>query len=566
VYNAATNTTTANATIASDTTASIVFRNTKRTASSATNTGLTNIKLMRPSSYGSSTPYSTSTVFTTPIKNLIAQFGAIRFMDYSAVNSNAAVNWADRVSPTGNQTGSGSGYGWQGRGAAWEYTIMLANETDRDAWITVPSEATDDYVKKLAELWKNGSTVDGVTYPGLESGRKLYVEYSNEVWNYAGAFQQTFRNANAAETEVVNSNFSSNLFFSGDSTARDSNDTTHYQDRFRWGARRVARRTYEISNIFREVWGDSAMMTTIRPVLAWQQGNGSETARLRFQMLDRLTASSGKPASYYIWGGGGSAYYNPDNESNSLTLDNIWDSATFNLSNWAKNMEVDAGWTLVYDLKRVAYEGGPSMDNTGHSESIKKQAWGDDRMKQELIEHQNMWDSYGGDLLMYFDSTANANTEYYQWGFTTDPTDLSTTKMQGIASINSGSRAALALGLSVPATFKAASYLYTYDYDNHDKSANVISGYSSSNYTRFLPYALRSSTARNYNLTISYASSSGATAKITVNGSVIGNISLSGSSAQTTSSALSIPLRAGLNGLKLEITSGSADLYSLSVQ
>ena len=40
----------------------------------------------------------------------------------------------------------------------------------------------------MVDVMLNGSTVDGVTYAGLNSACKLYVEFSNETWNTASGF------------------------------------------------------------------------------------------------------------------------------------------------------------------------------------------------------------------------------------------------------------------------------------------------------------------------------------------------------------------------------------------
>jgi hypothetical protein len=75
VYNAATNTTTADM-VVTDTGAqnfNITFSNTRRTSTNATNTGVTNVRLMRPTFVGSSTSFAESTLFTPYMKNACSQ-------------------------------------------------------------------------------------------------------------------------------------------------------------------------------------------------------------------------------------------------------------------------------------------------------------------------------------------------------------------------------------------------------------------------------------------------------------------------------------------------------------
>jgi len=58
-------------------------------------------------------------------------------------------------------------------GVAFEYMVNLANTTDKDFWLTVPTAADDDFVVQLATLLKNT----------LNPNLKIYIEYSNETWN-----------------------------------------------------------------------------------------------------------------------------------------------------------------------------------------------------------------------------------------------------------------------------------------------------------------------------------------------------------------------------------------------
>ena len=69
--------------------------------------------------------------------------------------------------------------------------MQLANTLHTNVWISVPAHATDDYVRQLATLLKNG----------LASDLKIYLEYSNEVWNTS--FEQNRYNRSAAGAEVV---------------------------------------------------------------------------------------------------------------------------------------------------------------------------------------------------------------------------------------------------------------------------------------------------------------------------------------------------------------------------
>ncbi|MFW8595354.1 hypothetical protein [Cribrihabitans neustonicus] len=97
-------------------------------------------------------------------------FAALRFMDWMATNNSDQTGWEDRPRV--------SDYTWARKGVPAEVMVALANELQADAWFNMPHMADDTYVRRFAEL----------AAEGLEAGRRSYVEYSNEVWNWQ--FQQ----------------------------------------------------------------------------------------------------------------------------------------------------------------------------------------------------------------------------------------------------------------------------------------------------------------------------------------------------------------------------------------
>jgi hypothetical protein len=538
----------------------LTFTNTRRTSSSATNTGITNARLMRPTSSGAGTSYPTSTNFTTPIKNLIKKFGTIRFMDFLATNGNAQVNWSDRVPPTyASYVVAAPGYGWEGKGCPWEYAVILCNETGKDMWICLPAGATDTYITNVANLIAFGS--DGANpyagpqanpvYPPLNSNLKLYVEYSNEVWNTAGAFTQSGTNHTAAISEVK----------AGGSPLNFDGDTSDWN----WAARRTAKRTVEISTIFRRVFGSGAMMARVRPVLESQEGYVAFWLLQQTHMLEDYYNCASRvarphPPSYYIYGGGGSAYYNPDNGSDALSLSNIWTSSTFANATWAPVCQSEAGYTLPVYGKRVAYEGGPSMDNTGHSESIKSQAWADPGMTTCVSSHQTAWDQNGGDLLAYFQSTGD-----YQWAFAHDPAVLNTPKLLAIDSINSSAQAAGTYGVAIPGIVSAAAY-------NSPESwagANPGSLSANGNWT-WTGYVVNNAATSAFSIKLN-AGSSGPTntAEIYIDGGLIGTIAIpntgSNSTYQDSATLTTSTLAAGTHGVLLKASAGNFGVHTISI-
>ena len=96
---------------------------------------------------------------------------AVRFMDWQLTNGSQVARWNERPDP-GDAT-------WTRRGVPLETCIDLANQLGADPWICIPHRADDDFVRKT------GAVVRARLAPGL----KVWLEYSNELWN--GGFEQT---------------------------------------------------------------------------------------------------------------------------------------------------------------------------------------------------------------------------------------------------------------------------------------------------------------------------------------------------------------------------------------
>lgn len=105
----------------------------------------------------------------------IAPFQVLRFMDWMHTNNSSVSRWSDRKLP-GYFTYGGD------NGIPYELIIQLANQTKKDVWICVPHAADDDYIYELAQLFKMQ----------LDTQVVVYLEYSNEVWNWI--FEQAHYN------------------------------------------------------------------------------------------------------------------------------------------------------------------------------------------------------------------------------------------------------------------------------------------------------------------------------------------------------------------------------------
>ncbi|MGC4032043.1 MAG: hypothetical protein QM754_09980 [Tepidisphaeraceae bacterium] len=385
---------------------------------------MTNIQVMRPTTAGGSTPYSFDTTFTNQSKAIYSKVGTLRFMDYLATNNSTQQNWTDRVKPTDIKLNPTMARSSRGKGGPLELAVQLGNETGKDIWINIPAGASDDYVTKVAQLIKYGS--DGTNpytspqanpvFKPLASGLKVYLEYSNETWNTDFLQNQQIRDLAKAELAAeVASPATGPLEFSGGTSL----------DEYRLAQRYGAMRTKQISDIFGQVYGTSELTKTVRPILSWQYGNGTDSANQATLVLDGYYnnakgafVSNPQKISSYIYGGGSAMYYSPSSSNSTLTVDKIvTEPATQTAARTAKIVK-DLAFTTTFGIKRVAYEGGLSLDPGGSTDTadliaIKQAALADARMTQLTVTNHNTWTNQGGDLLVYYFAS-----DQYKFGFT----------------------------------------------------------------------------------------------------------------------------------------------------
>ncbi|WP_229664722.1 hypothetical protein, partial [Sphingomonas metalli] len=118
-------------------------------------------------------------MFSAETVESLKPYGVLRYLDWSAVNGNPQnVVWSKRTRVEDlNQA-------MAPLGVALEYQIALANRLNAEPWFNIPWNADEDYVRRMAQL----------VHDGIPSNRQVYVELSNEVWNFSfGATAQAQR-------------------------------------------------------------------------------------------------------------------------------------------------------------------------------------------------------------------------------------------------------------------------------------------------------------------------------------------------------------------------------------
>lgn len=103
-------------------------------------------------------------------------FATVRFIQPQNANSTDEVRWSDRRTlDHARQAAYATDFQ---NGLAPEYIVQTANELQSNAWIALPHQADDDYIRNLATLVRDQ----------LDPNLKVYIEWSNEVWNYTPGF------------------------------------------------------------------------------------------------------------------------------------------------------------------------------------------------------------------------------------------------------------------------------------------------------------------------------------------------------------------------------------------
>ena len=142
--------------------------------SSDINDPISNMRLLLP---GTESTYQTQP-FNQDWIDELSDFRTIRFMDWGHTNnwgqpdpwtwqSPTLVDWSERT-PVGFYTYSGT------KGVPYELMAELINDLGVDGWVCVPHTASNNYISNMADFFRDN----------VDSDRHIYVEYSNEIWNW----------------------------------------------------------------------------------------------------------------------------------------------------------------------------------------------------------------------------------------------------------------------------------------------------------------------------------------------------------------------------------------------
>ncbi|TAG97187.1 MAG: cellulose-binding protein [Oscillatoriales cyanobacterium] len=112
--------------------------------------------------------YQKGEIFNPLFIEKIKKFKVLRFMDWMGTNGSEQKAWSNRPKP------DNLSYAYRGN-VPIEVMVTLANKIQAKPWFNMPHMAADEYMTNFAKMVKDS----------LDPKLKVYVEYSNEVWNWS---------------------------------------------------------------------------------------------------------------------------------------------------------------------------------------------------------------------------------------------------------------------------------------------------------------------------------------------------------------------------------------------
>lgn len=263
-------------------------------------------------------------VFTPIFLERLGGFGVLRFMDWMHTNNSTLRTWADRPLVTDAV--------YSIKGVPLELIVRLANTLQADAWLNIPHDADEDFIRKMAVLVRDTLSPD----------LKVYLEYSNETWN--GQFLQAF----------YVSEEGGRLQLAGN-------------DRFWGGLRYHAQRAVAAFTIWEEVFGGTDRLVRVLASQAANNWTGEQIAEWQdaYQHADALAIapyfSCDDPA-------------NPDNVAGVLAagVEALVEQQVRNVSAGGcalDYIQANLDITKRFGLSLIAYEGGQHLAGYGGTEN-----------------------------------------------------------------------------------------------------------------------------------------------------------------------------------------------------
>jgi len=300
-------------------------------------------------------------LFNNVFLDRLRNYKTIRFMDWMATNGDWSPKGGSRQQRWGARPKPDDARWSNTHGVPLEIMAALANALKADAWFSMPHLADDEYIQNFAEM------ASRLLAPEL----KIYVEYSNEVWN------RGFAQARYAEAQGLSLALSTN--------PKEAHVRYH------------AKRSVEIF----EIWAKVLPKQRLTRVLGSQATNlwFSESA-LSYGNTAKHTDALGIAPYFSVKG---------DEPTRAMTLDELFSALESTALPRAKEYMVRQKVVAQkFGITLIAYEAGQHLVAAGSLRSdpvlnaLFDSANRDPRMGTLYSQYLRDWSESGGGLLMHF--------------------------------------------------------------------------------------------------------------------------------------------------------------------
>ena len=341
--------------------------------------------------------HDSSALFLPQFIALLKPFRALRFMDWESTNNSSLSNWADRP--------AAAHFGQSPFGEPDEHIAALLNQTGKDAWLTIPEHATDDYVRQFARFLAQSLDFEQIqkarTLAGFQTPFQIILENSNETWNSGFSAYSTFLAAAQAEPARYTGAYTGSYGPSWMSGNTDLMKVGQYQ----------ADRLLQEVQIFRSELGPHA--DSLSPVLSgWALGAAYSDVGLRF-----IEENYGDPKTFikYV---AMAPYFGAD-DAQSSSLADLFSGMAADIA--AKDASYADFARLVdeWGLSMAAYEGGQGLSGPTN-QALKHLAQHDQRMYDTYQSYFALWQKHFGQApFMHFSLAGNPGVpeSIYQYGY-----------------------------------------------------------------------------------------------------------------------------------------------------
>jgi hypothetical protein len=373
----------------------------KITATDPNKTGnyIRNIRVILPNH---ESMYQQNQVFYPKFLDQIKNFTVLRFMNWMHTNGSTEEKWQQRT------TMAHARWGGNGKSAPVELMVKLSNLNNSDPWFNMPHKVNDEYIRNFANLVKTN----------LSPNLKVYVEYSNEVWN--SMFDQGYWVEEQALKEWDQA----------------YPDVDPYTKRLNW----FGKRTAQICDIWKQVWAENPervicvmasqasnewSITEILNCPLWKQeapcyahGINAVAIAPYFGYYLGLPEHEQEVTAWTKEADGGLNKLFQELQHGGVLNNGASGGA---LQDSANHINDSVKITNQMGLDLIAYEGGQHLvgvDNVVNNQLITQlfiNANRDPRMETLYTEYLNIWKAKGGKLFTHYTNCRTAS-KWGSWG------------------------------------------------------------------------------------------------------------------------------------------------------